>query len=210
MTTTSLSVHDSLGVRPAASFADPRSIAALLADFDRPWFFCGGWAIDLFLGRVTRSHEDVDVALLRSDQLVMQAYLRERGWTLEKAVDGQLITWAEGKFIALPMHTISCRHATYKPDFLVLLFNEADAGSFFFRRDHSITLPRERMALRSLVGLPILAPEIVLLYKAKSSDQPEYSADFAAAIPTLGADGRAWLRAGLSKLHPGHRWLEQL
>jgi Aminoglycoside-2''-adenylyltransferase len=210
LTATSLPVHDPTGVRRAASFADPLSIAALLADFDRPWFFCGGWAIDLFLGQARRPHKDVDVALVRSDQLAAQAYLLERGWTLEKAVDGQLVPWTGGEFIALPVHTIWCRHATYKPDFLELLLNDTDGGSFLFRRDRSITLPLERMALRSVVGLPILAPEIVLLYKAKSSEQTENSMDFAAVLPALDADQRAWLHAGLSKLHPGHPWLEQL
>ena len=203
-------MHDPVGVRYAESFADPLSIAALLADFDRPWCFCGGWAIDLFLGEATRPHKDVDIALVRPDQLAAQAYLLERGWTLEKAVDGQLVPWAKGEFIALPVHTIWCRHATYKPDFLELLFDETDGGSFLFRRDRSITLPLERMVLQSAVSLPILAPEIVLLYKAKSFELIENSADFAAALPALDADRRAWLRAGLSKLHPEHPWLEKL
>ena len=193
-----------------APFADPLSIAALLAGFDRPWFFCGGWAIDLFLGRVTRPHKDVDVALLRSDQLAMQTYLLARGWTLEKAVGGRLIRWAGGEFISLPVHTVWCRNTTHRPDFLELLFNEVEGDRFLFRRDRSIALPREQMALRSVAGLPILAPEIVLLYKAKSSDQPEYSADFAAVLPALDADRCDWLHAGLSKLHLGHPWLEQL
>ena len=29
------------------------------------WWVAGGWALDLFLGRMTRPHHDVDVAILR-------------------------------------------------------------------------------------------------------------------------------------------------
>ena len=32
-----------------------------MADFCHPWFLCGGWAVDAWLGRVTRGHADVDV-----------------------------------------------------------------------------------------------------------------------------------------------------
>ena len=73
------------------AFGEPLMIAALLADFRSPWSICGGWAIDLFLDGVTRQHIDVDIALLRRDQLAMQSYLTARGWILEKAVDGARI-----------------------------------------------------------------------------------------------------------------------
>ena len=39
---------------------DLRVIAALLADLSRPWVFCGGWAIDLFLiGRRGRTRTSI-------------------------------------------------------------------------------------------------------------------------------------------------------
>ncbi|MCL4541605.1 MAG: hypothetical protein M1396_04620 [Chloroflexi bacterium] len=51
-----------------ALFTAVRPVATLLTDFDRPWFIAGGWAIDLFLGRQTRAHKDVEIAVLRQDQ----------------------------------------------------------------------------------------------------------------------------------------------
>jgi len=66
-------------------------IAALLSPLSETWGFCGGWAIDLFLNRITRSHKDVDIAILRTDQGTVFDFLRQRGWILEKAVDGSLI-----------------------------------------------------------------------------------------------------------------------
>ena len=53
----------------------------LLKQFERPWFVAGGWALDLFLGRITRDHSDFEVALFREDQLELQRILK--GWRLE-------------------------------------------------------------------------------------------------------------------------------
>jgi hypothetical protein len=43
----------------------------------------GGWALDLFLDRETRRHDDLDVALLRRDQGAPHDHLR--GWDLRYA-----------------------------------------------------------------------------------------------------------------------------
>jgi hypothetical protein len=37
-------------------FALPLQIKELMRDFQPNWFVAGGWAIDLFLGKETRSH----------------------------------------------------------------------------------------------------------------------------------------------------------
>jgi hypothetical protein len=36
-------------------------ISKLMKDFNKPWYIAGGWAIDLFLGLVTRSHQDIEI-----------------------------------------------------------------------------------------------------------------------------------------------------
>lgn len=43
------------------------------------WFF-GGWAVDLWVGRVTRPHEDIDVLVLRREQPQVDAALTAAGW----------------------------------------------------------------------------------------------------------------------------------
>jgi len=43
------------------------------------WFF-GGWAVDLWVGRLTRSHEDIDVLVQRSDEARVAAALAAAGW----------------------------------------------------------------------------------------------------------------------------------
>lgn len=43
------------------------------------WFF-GGWAVDLWVGRVTRVHDDIDVLVLRVDESRVDAALAAAGW----------------------------------------------------------------------------------------------------------------------------------
>ncbi|MDP9726786.1 hypothetical protein P4574_19715 [Priestia megaterium] len=69
------------------SFEKCKYITSLLSDFDKPWFFAGGWAIDLFIGRETRNHSDIEIALYRKDQLEIKAYLKE--WDFKKVVKGE-------------------------------------------------------------------------------------------------------------------------
>jgi len=114
------------------------SITTLLSPLAMTWGFCGGWAIDLFLNRITRSHKDVDVAILRTDQRFIFDFLRHQGWVLEQAVDGQLHPFQQDEFLTLPVHTIWCRKAGYYPDFLEVLLNESEGEQFVFRRDRSI------------------------------------------------------------------------
>jgi hypothetical protein len=44
------------------------------------WVF-GGWAVDLWAGRETRDHEDIDVLARRADEAQVDAALTAAGWT---------------------------------------------------------------------------------------------------------------------------------
>jgi hypothetical protein len=69
----------------------------LLARFRRPWMIAGGWAVDLFLRRVTREHEDIDVAILRADQREFRTYLR--GFDFDAIVEGRPEPWRTGEWL---------------------------------------------------------------------------------------------------------------
>lgn len=43
------------------------------------WLF-GGWAVDFYLRAVTRSHDDIDIAVWRRDLAVVAALLEKDGW----------------------------------------------------------------------------------------------------------------------------------
>ena len=88
-------------------FAVPRQILSLLNGFDPPWWVAGGWAVDLFVRRLTRPHKDIEIALFRHDQSALQEYLA--GWSLRKVVDHRLIPWLPGELLTLPVHEIHGR-----------------------------------------------------------------------------------------------------
>ena len=181
-------------------------VASYMASYPRRWGFAGGWAIDLFLGRVTRAHADVDIATLRPDQVALRAHLGE----LEprKVMDGRLVSWESGEELSLPVHELW----VILPDErrLEILLNEYDATTdeWIFRRDHRVRRPLRR-ALGERDGMPYLAPEIVLLYKAKTLD-PKNEIDFLTGLSALSDEQRAWLASALMLAHPDHPWIEQL
>ena len=88
-------------------FAVPRHIRSLLHGFDRPWWVAGGWAVDLCVGRLTRPHKDIEIALFRNDQSALQEHLG--GWNLRKVVDHRLVPWRPGELLTLPVHEIHGR-----------------------------------------------------------------------------------------------------
>ncbi len=63
------------------------------------WLF-GGWAVDFWVGRVTRDHHDVDVAAWRLDYDAIHEALVSSGWRhtpAENEVVGTRYTWQESE-----------------------------------------------------------------------------------------------------------------
>jgi hypothetical protein len=58
-------------------------------------------------------------------------------------------------------------------------------------------------------GVPSLAPEVVLLFKAKNARQRDEH-DLDQTLPLLSADERAWLHDAITLVHPGHPWVTRL
>jgi aminoglycoside-2''-adenylyltransferase len=182
-------------------------VAGLLADYLRPWFIAGGWAIDLFLGRKTRDHADIDVAVLRRDQRDLRTYLT--GWEFETVEAGQKAPWREGEWLNLPVHEIHARRSGGSPRELEFLLNEASNDEWIFRRDARITRRLSKVRLVTRSGIPCLDPAIVLLFKAKTPVAKDL-ADFDRTAPHLGSGRRLWLRHALETYHPGHPWIAKL
>jgi hypothetical protein len=82
-------------------------------------------------------------------------------------------------------------------------------GRWVYRRDETITLPYDQIIRRDKNGIPYLAPQIVLLFKAKAA-RPKDQADLAGTLPLLAPEDRSWLAGTLSRVHPEHEWLSQL
>src|SRR5919107_870355 len=123
----------------------PLRVAALMRDFRPGWFIVGGWAIDLYLGRVTRPHGDIEIGVFRADQEALQRHLE--GWELRKAAGGELSLWRRGEFLELPVHEIHCFNESAEPARLEVLLNERDGREWVYRRDARIRRPLDRCVL---------------------------------------------------------------
>lgn len=191
---------------------EPMSLADavhLLAPLRTPWWIAGGYAVELAVGRAFRDHGDIDVLLLRRDQLAVQRILPDGQWW---AADppGTLRPWLPGEILPQEVHDIWCRPGTGAPWRVQFMLDDAEDGDWVFRRDPRIRLPLERLGRVSGDGVPYLAPEVQLLYKARSR-RPKDDQDFEAALPVLGEDGRAWLTETITLAEgAGHPWAARL
>lgn len=188
------------------TFAAPRNVAQIMARFDRPWCIAGGWSVDLFVGHETRTHADVEIAVLFQDQVALREHLSE--WTWGKVeTPGVIDPWPEGETLRLPVHEA---YATSPGgNTLEVLFNPSDADHWVFRRDPSVRRPLANWIRAGAAGIPALAPEIALLYKAKDPRDKDH-ADFRTASPKLGAESRRWLQDAIRRVHPACGWAERL
>jgi hypothetical protein len=177
-------------------------VAALMHDFGAPWGIAGGWALDLFVGRESRVHADTDVAILRQDQQRLRAQLGPAD--VAKVVNHQLSPWRAGEQLQPPIHEV---HATWPDGFrLELLLNECDAAAqeWVYRRDHRVRRPLN-VAFSAVRGFPILAPELVLLFKSKAPESKD-DADFEAVRQHLSNEQCSWLKQTLEVVAPNHHW----
>lgn len=195
-------------VRAAGSWEDwdpwtPSEAADRLAGLDVPWCVTAGWAIDLFLGRRTRHHEDLEIAIPDTAWPVV----RERLADLEFVVAGDGL-W-ELSDAALE-HNFQTWGRDSTGAFRVDFFRDVhDGGTWICKRDTSIRRPYADVVRTTDDGIPFMSPEIVLLFKAKHAGAKDV-ADLENCLPLLTADERAWLVDGLERIHPGHAWLARI
>jgi len=177
----------------------------LLRGLEAPWFLCGGWAIDAWLGEQTRHHSDVDIAVFHHDQRAILDLLP--GWALvahdPHVPDDTTQQW-DGRDLDLPAHihvptlasplatSTTLKHSAFEFEFI--LVERTGRGQIHHR---------------SPWGLPAIAPEVVMFHKAvdNHTPRPQDEDDFVALLPTLDDAQRGWLRDALAE---GHPWLSRL
>src|SRR5690606_23619897 len=90
--------------REELGFSALRRALASLEGSTCAWMVGSRWAVDLYLGRVTRVHHDVDVAVFRDAQLGVREHLSERCWSFVTPYDGRLEPWPPGMRLEPPRH----------------------------------------------------------------------------------------------------------
>lgn len=185
----------------------PAQVAERLAGVELPWYVAAGWALDLFRGRRTRTHEDIEIGVPHDRFDAVRERLAEleffvvgggRAWPLETAGDA--------------VHT---HHQTWGRDpstgrwRIDVLREPYEGQSWIFRRDAAIRLPYEQIIRWTPEGIPFLAPEVVLLFKAGAAHAKDED-DFRDVLPLLDAARRGWLLSALRQAHPAHAWIGEL
>ncbi|MEU4302344.1 nucleotidyltransferase domain-containing protein [Kitasatospora aureofaciens] len=184
----------------------PWEVAQRLAGISTPWYVAAGWALDLFRGGRTRAHGDIEIAVPAAG--FPEVRDRFPGHVFDAAGGGRIWEDAAPEVLGAVHQTWLRDPAT--GDYLLDVFREPhDGDTWICRRDPTIRLPYGDIVHRTPDGIPYLAPELVLLFKAKHA-RPKDRADFEATVPHLSAAQRETLAGLLIRVHPGHPWIAEL
>jgi len=179
----------------------PEVLQRRLAGLSAPWCVAAGWALDLFRGRQTRDHHDVEIA-------VPEARFAQ---IARRFPDIDFYVPIDGALVAASPDTLAAGHQTWALDraagrWRFDVFREPHDGDVWIcRRDTRIRRPYAELIRRDASGLPFLAPEVALLFKAKAPRDKD-RADFTGTLPLLDTDQRRWLADAITLVHPDHPW----
>ena len=202
--------------------SDVAWLADVMSSYPARWSLCGGWAVDAWLGRVSREHGDVDLSVFVEDQQDLYEHLRD--WQL-LAHDA---AWAPGPNdqwwtgtprLGFPshIHARAPERAGEVPKngiampadgfLLDIQIDDRDGDAWVLHRDPEISIPFERGVRATAWGLPTASPEVLLFFKARDLRRRDRT-DFAALLPLLSVEQRAWLRDAIDAI--GHPWTKEL
>ncbi len=204
----------------------------LLQNHGFEYAFCGGWAIDLFLGRETRKHGDIDILAYWPERDTIIQYMQSLGLQVYEMLGGGKVhhitdisnqirlkrnifcCTQDCELVCLnaadeaDMYFLDFRHTGLtKLNFMEFLFNDRDDKDLLYARNHTI-----RQAVSDAVlyngSLPYLSPEMCLLYKSTDTEREGYQSDYDNAVAAMSSRQRSWLNDALTVMYPeGHKWI---
>lgn len=188
--------------------ASPSDVAARFSGLESHWWVAGGFAVEFAVGHRFRSHGDIDVLLLRRDQRVAQQVLA--GWQWWAAdPPGRLRPWASHEVLPLGVHDIWCRPGPGDPWRIQIMLDESHGQEWVSRRDPRVRRPISTLGTTSADGVPFLAPDVQLYYKARTP-RPKDEQDFDAVLPVLTDQQRRWLVDAITTTYGPHHWIKRL
>lgn len=188
----------------------PADALRLFSDKNIDWWIAGGWALDLFLGKRSREHEDLDIAVLRKDEKQIRNLLN--GWHLQIGLgEGklELTPLSKDKQLRSNREIVWCKPSVDSDWAFELLLSKSEHDEWIFKRNETIRLPLKEIGGVTGDGVSYLQPEIVLLFKAKTLNTKNQS-DFENVYPFLSSKQKNWLKKSISIVHPSHPWLAQI
>ena len=167
------------------------------------WGLAGGHAIEQFLGRTVREHKDIDVLVLRQDQLLLQRWLTP-DWQLFAAdPPGLLRQWQPDEYLHIGIHDVWAHRKGIQFWQLQIMLMETEGNRWYSRRDPRVGGNSDQLIV--LYGsVPCIRVEVQLLFKSKNHREKD-DVDFEACLPQLSGDAKLWLGQNLQLLNPeGH------
>lgn len=189
---------------------DPLSAEALAGLFDGldgTWWLTGGVALDRFVGRSTRRHDDIDVEIPRSDLAAILAHLN--GWDAHTAQDGVLTPLATADGQPAEANGVWWRQGLGGAWRFDLRLACVTGGDWVYRRHPAIRRALETVWWTDGGGIPVIAPEVQLLFKARA-ERAKDTTDAEMVVPLLDARARQWLLDAVRRAHPTSPWLAWL
>ena len=160
--------------------------------FGYPWFVAGGWAIDLFLNRETRVHEDIEIGIFRKNQMQLYKYFgNQKKYFIDnrnKFGKHEKHEWNK-EYLQLPIHELYSRCDGLE---IEILLNERENEQWIYRRNNKVRLDIEKAILFNVDKIPFLSPEIVILYKSKDIREKDIT-DINNTIGSMNKAQISWL-----------------
>jgi hypothetical protein len=208
-------------------------LKAFMALSNFPWAVCGGFALDLFLGKNIRTHGDMDICVFEKDRESIKKYALDRGWRVYEFRGQGKVRPLESDLPSDAGRNLMCVrngcdivkfypceeegmlyhrffHTGMKEfHYLEFLFNSV-WGEYLVLDQRNGVKRELQKAILNCGGFPCLAPEIVLLYKATDFTNPGYQLDFDETVHCLSEEQRTWFLREMKRLYPnGHAWIRQ-
>ena len=182
----------------------PEHVASRLSGTSARWYVVAGWALDLFVGRQSRPHDDIEIGVPAESFPEIREILGDYEFYVDS---GRRWPLASDAFVSTFQTWLrDPKTGAYHLD----VFREPHNGSeWLCRRDEKIRKPFAQMICYSEKGIPYMSPEVVLLFKAKGLREKD-QVDFDGVIPLLSPQQIDWLRMNLQMVHPGHVWINAL
>ncbi len=153
-----------------------------------------------------RDHEDIDVAVLRTDTARLLSILAAEyhvwanaAGALTPVLDRRVDVPAEAQQLWVRRNALS----PWEVDFVV-----AD-GRWVWRHDPTVAMALSDVTWVDDNGVRFARAEIVLAHKAKWRT-PKDDLDFNATWPLLAENARSWLRTTVTRMYPDHPWLRDM
>lgn len=177
----------------------PEELSGWLGAATMPWGIAGGWALDLWQGKVSRPHSDIEISCFFADLPALLPLLDR--FEIAIARNKQLTTCEPQMALPAPPFSLWLRrHGETLWDFEIVAEAQLE-GRWAYRRDLSVQRPLHTVFTRTASGWPIIAPEIQLLYKCKQPRDKDLL-DLARYVPCLDEAACLWLRSAVAVAHP--------